>query len=262
MGLFGGKNEEELRATGTPTSARVTYVDDTGKRRNGGGEARIKVRVQIEEGSARGRELEKTKWVPVIAMPRLADRLSIRIDTDDPDDWAWGDIRMYQPNVGQATMAPAPAPTYSTAPPPPAPVQGQVLPPGQPVPTNHPIAKMFGMEAAFQLADLPKMIQQAMAQGNVTMMQSGQPMVVDARNMPQLRAQILSSLKQYGVDVEAMQASGQIPAPPPMPASSPVTGASPSDITGRLKRLDELRAQGLLTEEEHREQRQRIIDEI
>jgi hypothetical protein len=261
MGLFGGKNEDELRATGTPTSARVTYVDDTDKRRTGGAEAKVKVRVQIEEGSARGRELEKTKWVPITAMPHVGDRVSVRIDTDDPDDWAWGDIRMYQPQIGQATTTPV---ASSTPAPPAAPAQGQVLPPGmQSVPGSHPIAKMFGMQAAFDLAELPKMIQQAMAQGNVTMVQSGQPMVYDARNVPQLRAQILNSLKQYGVDVDAMQASGQIPPAPAMPASSaPVAGQSPTDITGRLKRLDDLRAQGLLTEAEHAEQRQRIIDEI
>ena len=232
MGLFGGKDEDALRATGTPTSARVTYVDDTDKRRNGGAEAKVKVRVQIEEGSARGRELAKTKWVPMTAMPHVGDRVSVRIDADDPDDWAWGDIRMYQPaSIGTTTMA-APAPYTPRRRR--RPVTGQVLPPGQQnIPGHHPIAKMFGMEAAFDMAQLPKMIQQAMAQGNVTMMQQGNggPMVYDARNAPQLRAQILNSLKQFGVDVEAMQASGQIPpaaqmqmpgAPPPRrPRSRP-----------------------------------------
>src|SRR3954451_16022743 len=191
MGLFGGKGEEDLRATGTPTSARVTYVDDTDKRRAGGAEAKVKVWVQIEEGSARGRELAKTKWVPMTAMPHVGDRVSVRIDADDPDDWAWGDIRMYQPaSIGTTTMA-APAPSAAPAP---APVTGQVLPPGQQsIPGHHPIAQMFGMQSAFDMAQLPKMIQQAMAAGNVTMMQQpgGGPMVYDARNVPQLRAQIL-----------------------------------------------------------------------
>jgi hypothetical protein len=255
MGLFGGKGEEELRATGTPTSARVTYVDDTDKRRTGGAEAKVKVRVQIEEGAARGRELDKTKWVPITAMPHVGDRVSVRIDTDDPDDWAWGDILMYQPTIGQAVTAPAPAPSAMPA--------EHVIQPGQQsIPGQHPIAQMFGAQAAFDLSQLPKMIQQAMAQGNVNVVQGASGAVIDARNVPELRAQILNSLKQYGVDVEAIQRTGQIPPAPQMQSALPVQSPSPTDITGRLKRLDDLAAQGLLTEEEHREQRQRIIDEI
>lgn len=38
--------------------------------------------------------------------------------------------------------------------------------------------------------------------------------------------------------------------------------APPRDIAARLRRLDELRAQGLLTEEEYREQRRRILGEL
>jgi hypothetical protein len=258
MGLFGGKGEDELRATGTPTSARVTYVDDTDKRRTGGAEAKIKVRVQIEEGIARGRELDKTKWVPVNAMPHVGDRVSVRIDMDDPDDWAWGDIMMYQPTIGQ-TMAP-PAPSTSPVP---APMSGQVLPPGQQsIPGHHPLAAMFGAQAGFDMSQLPQMIQQAMASGNVSVMQGGSGAVIDARNVPELRAQILGQLKQFGVDVEAMQASGQIPQAPPMPGAPAPQSPAPGDITTRLKRLDDLAAQGLLTEDEHREQRQRIIDSI
>jgi hypothetical protein len=75
-------------------------------------------------------------------------------------------------------------------------------------------------------------------------------------------------MKQYGVDVDAMQASGQIPPSLQMPPEAgagtppPPSAGTPDDVTARLKRVDDLAAQGLLTEEEHREQRQRIIDSI
>jgi hypothetical protein len=250
MGLFGGKSEEELRAVGTPTSARVTYVDDTGKRRSGGAETKIKVRVQIEEGAVRGRELDKTKWVPVAAMPRVGDRVSVRIDMDDPDDWAWGDIAMYQPLSASGGVTTAPVVGSS-----PAPVAGQVMPRGM-----NPMASMFSSPGAgFDLSQLPQMIQQAMAAGNVTFQQGA---VIDTRGNPELREQILGQLRQFGVDVDAMEANGQIP--PAAPAGQMQQPQMPAgdDVTTRLKRVDDLAAQGLLTDEEHREQRQRIIDSI
>src|SRR6201999_1682401 len=105
------------------------------------------------------------------------------------------------------TTAPAPAPAH------------EVIQPGQQsVPGHHPIASMFGATGGFDMSQLPQMIQQAMAQGNVTVVQSGKGMVYDARNIPGLRAQILGQLKQYGIDVAAMQVSGQLPPSPPMPA--------------------------------------------
>ena len=73
MGLFGGMSEDELRVSGTPTTARVTYVDDTGKRREAGTEARLKIQLKIDSGSARGRDLEQTKWVPVTRMPHVGE---------------------------------------------------------------------------------------------------------------------------------------------------------------------------------------------
>lgn len=249
MGLF-GKGEDELRATGTPTSARVTYVDDSDKRRTGGAEAKIKVRVQIDSGSARGRELDKTKWVPTARIPRVGDHVSIRIDMDDPDDWAWGDIAMYQPMSPAA--GPASAPAVSAGP-----VSGAVVP-GQPAGMQHPLAGLFG-QGAMDLNQLPQIIEQAFAAGNVTIQQSGA--VIDARNNPELREQIVGQLKQFGVDVDAMERNGQIPPAPPVGQIQPQMPAA-DDVTARLKRIDDLAAQGLLTDDEHREQRQRIIDSI
>jgi hypothetical protein len=217
MGLFGGMNEEELRTSGTPATARVTYVDDTGKRREGGRQARIKLRVKIDSGSARGRELDQTKWVAADRPPRVGDAVQIRFDPDHVDDWAWGDAAMY------GLAAPA-APAAAAA-----------------------VQALQG--TGFDVSQLQQMIDTAFEQGNVTI--EGSSQVIDARSNPELRSQIVDTLRGHGIDIEAMQAAGQVPGPP-----------SAGDTATRLRHLDELQQQGLLTEAEHREQRQRIIDSI
>src|SRR3954453_19863 len=97
MGLFGGMSEEELRTSGTATPARVVYGDDPGKGRENGTEAKLKIQLKIDSGSARGRELDEAKWVPVTKMPHVGETVQIRYDPDHVDDWAWGDAAMYQP---------------------------------------------------------------------------------------------------------------------------------------------------------------------
>jgi hypothetical protein len=230
MGLFGGMSEEELRTGGTQTTARVTYVEDTGKRREGGAQAKVKVRLKIDSGSARGRELDQAKWVPVTRMPHSGETVSIRIDTDDIDDWAWGDAAMYAP----ATTVPA-APVMPAAPA--APGAGPAQMPAIP-----------GLDG---LPGLQQMIASAFAAGNVSVEQSSH--VIDLRGESQQRDQMLATLRAQGIDIEAMQHG----APPQTPAD-----ASAASIAERLRKLDTLRDQGLLSEDEHRAMRQRIIDSI
>ena len=43
MGLFGGMSEDEMRVSGTAASASVVYSDDTGKRRDDGAWAKVKL---------------------------------------------------------------------------------------------------------------------------------------------------------------------------------------------------------------------------
>ena len=176
MGLFGGKSEDELRTSGTPTTARVTYVDDTGKRRDGGAWAKVRTRVQIDSGSARGREIEKAKWVPTGRVPRMGEHVKIRFDPDHASDWAWGDAAMYAPPPAGAT---------------------------------------------------PRQ-------------------VIDLTGNPAAQQQVIDQLRAYGVDLRTMPA---------------VTNAAGADDTAvKLRQVDDLHRRGILNDEEHRRQRQRIID--
>ena len=92
MGLFGGKREEELRTSGTPTTARVVYVDDTGKRRENDieGQDPAEDRLRIGPGTRAGQD----EVGAGAAHPRVGEIVQIRFDPDDVDDWAWGDAAM------------------------------------------------------------------------------------------------------------------------------------------------------------------------
>ena len=222
MGLFGGQSEEELRTSGTPTPARVVYVDDTGKRRENGTEAKVKVQLKIDSGSARGRELDQAKWVPVTKMPHVGETVQIRFDPDHVDDWAWGDPSMYEP--ARASVQPA-VPGASPA------------APGQPAPGD-PMVE-FIQDAAGPWGQMPgfkQMIEGAMS-----------------ANM-----QFVESLD---IDVQDLTGRGYPVAPGTIPPA-PAAAQPAQDTAARLKRLDALLAQGLVTADEHRELRQKIIDSI
>ena len=230
MGLFGGKSEDELRTSGTPTSARVVYVDDTGKRRENGTEAKVKVQLKIDSGAARGRELDQAKWVPVTKMPHVGETVQIRFDPDDVDDWAWGDAAMYEP--ARVNVQPA---AHAAPGEPPAPA-------GTPAPDDPMVD--FIQQAAGPWGQMPgfkQMIETAMEANQAYMQQ---------------------------VDLSAFYAHGYTPPQGAMPAvSAGGVGAgagaeSSGDTAERLKRLDTLRDQGLVSAEEHAELRKKIIDSI
>src|SRR3954463_9221440 len=219
MGLFGGMSEEELRSSGTATTARVVYVDDTGKRRANGTEARVKVQLKIDSGAARGRELDQPKWVPVTKMPHVGETVQIRFDPDDVDDWAWGDSAMYEP------ARVAPQPTAPALPPPPG-----YAPPPAPgaAPANAEDESMveFIQQAAGPWGQMPgfkRMLEGAMA-ANMQMMQS--------MDLPEFTGQ------GYPVVV-----------PQTAPAAGPQQPAQ--DTAERLKKLDTLLEQGLGTADQH-----------
>jgi len=236
MGLFGGMSEEELRSSGTATTARVVYVDDTGKRRANGTEARLKVQLKIDTGAARGRELDKAKWVPVTKMPHVGEMVQIRFDPDNVDDWAWGDAAMYEP----ARVSAQPGGPRM---PPPPPGTGPVPPPGTapaPSPSDDPMVEFIQSAAGpwGQMPGFKKMIETAMS-----------------ANMQAMQSLDLSELTGQGYPVQLQAGAGA--SPPPSPGAEPA-----QDTAERLKRLDKLLEQGLVTADEHRDLRRKIIDSI
>jgi hypothetical protein len=236
MGLFGGMSEEELRTSGTATTARVVYVDDTDKRRANGTEARVKIQLKIDSGSARGRELDKTKWVPVTKMPHVGEMVQIRFDPDDVDDWAWGDSAMYEP----ARISAQPAGPGAPQMPPPPPGMAPVQPPSPGAPgqqSDEPMVE-FIQNAAGPWGQMPgfkKMIESAMS-----------------ANMQMMQSMDLSEFTGQGYPVQMPAGAGASPSP----------GEPAQDTAERLKRLDKLLEQGLVTADEHRELRKKIIDSI
>ena len=242
MGLFGGKSEEDLRTSGTQTTARVVYVDDTGKRRANGIEAKVKLQLKIDSGSARGRDLDKTKWVPVSRIPRVGEIVGIRFDPDDVDDWAWSDATMYEPALVAADRSVAPS---HHIPPPP----GMDVPTGPPPPGPAPAAM----------------------QGNEEMVEFIQNAAGPWGNVPGFKQMIESAMESnqvYVQNLDLQDLTGQgwaaaLGTPPPAgSAPLPAGGESTQDTADRLRRVDALLEQGLVTADEHRDLRKKIIDSI
>jgi hypothetical protein len=269
MGLFGGKSEEELRTAGTATTARVVYVDDTGKRRENGTEAKVKIQLKIDSGAARGRELDKAKWVPVTKMPHVGETVQIRFDPDDIDDWAWGDAAMYQPARPAGAPAIPPPPGMNPPPPPgsgpPAPMAGAPQ-----MAEGDDAMVEFIQNAAGPWGKTPgfkQMVENALAMGHAQQVQW-----IQASGDPNMQQQWLSALQSAGYKFD--QSTGQViqphagmPQGAMPPAASPAGPPSPAlpggeDPETRLRKLDKLLADGLVTPDEHRELRQKIIDSI
>jgi Short C-terminal domain len=93
--------------------------------------------------------------------------------------------------------------------------------------------------------------------GNVANLGSSQ--VVDLRGVPGLREKVLGAMRNHPDDPAAMQSAlldafKTVGAPAPKPAEG--------DPLDRLKKLDELRDQGLLTDAEFAEQKKKLLDEL
>ena len=131
-------------------------------------------------------------------------------------------------------------------------------PPPPPPPTAPPVPDPTqALEP--DISGLPAAIQEAMAQGNVTW--SGNTQIVDARNVPGLRAQMIETLKQYGIQMSDLPTPGV-----PMAASSsaPAAGASSSeeDPVAKLEKLSALHKQGVLTDEEFQAAKAKVLGEL
>jgi hypothetical protein len=78
--------------------------------------------------------------------------------------------------------------------------------------------------------------------------------VIDTRNDPSMREQMLAMLKAQGVDVEAIRAGSSAPA-----ASAPGADPAAMDPLDRLEKLGQLHASGVLTDAEFAAQKAKIL---
>jgi hypothetical protein len=133
-----------------------------------------------------------------------------------------------------------PGGTAPAAPPPPA-------PPPVPDPTQAPDPE----------TDLARTMQEAMAQGNVTW--AGNAQVIDARNVPGLRDQMVKALQQYGIQMPNMPTPGVRMAA----SSAAAPGASPEDDpVQKLEKLSALHKSGVLTDEEFQAAKAKALGQL
>jgi hypothetical protein len=96
----------------------------------------------------------------------------------------------------------------------------------------------------------------------------GASQVIDLRHSPELREQVLGAMRDHAGDAAALQGavlaalqgvSGQIAQPPAAGAVPPAEGGDPLE---RLKKLDALRQQGVLTDDEFTAQKKKLLAEL
>ncbi len=103
--------------------------------------------------------------------------------------------------------------------------------------------------------------------GNLASMGSTQ--VVDLRNVPGLRDQVLGAMQDHANDPAALQSavlSALQAAAPQVPELQTTGAASPAapvaDPLDRLKKLDGLRHQGAITDDEFQAQKKKLLEEL
>jgi hypothetical protein len=236
FGLF-GRSKQDILDEGRQAMATVRQVSDTGTRING--KPRLELTLDVAPMGAPTFTIEKKLTVADDAWPQVGQQIPVRYLPEDQDRCEI-DERALEMTRSQIVTAKG---TMPAAPPPPPPP-----PTAPPVhdPTQAPAPDISGLPAA---------IQEAMAQGNVTW--SGNTQIVDARNVPGLRAQMIETLKQYGIQMSDVPTPG-------VPMAAPAAGASSSeeDPVAKLEKLSALHKQGVLTDEEFHAAKAKVLGEL
>ena len=98
----------------------------------------------------------------------------------------------------------------------------------------------------------------------------GTSQVLDLRNVPGLRDKVFGAMRDHANDPVALQAAvlealggaGAEITDPNAATSVPPPADEPGDPVGRLKQLDELRDQGVLTDAEFDTQKKKLLEEL
>ena len=80
---------ERLRSTGVPATATVLAIEDTGATMSNNPMVRMRLRVEVADGTVAAFEADKTAFVSRIAVPRVGDRLPAFVDAGNPADWTF-----------------------------------------------------------------------------------------------------------------------------------------------------------------------------
>ena len=190
FGLF-GRSKQDILDEGRQAMATVRQVADTGTRING--KPKLALTLDVAPMGAPTFTIEKKLTVADDAWPQVGQQIPVRYLPEDQDRCEI-DERALEMTRSQIVTAKG---TMPAAPPPPPPPPTPTAPP-VPDPPQAPEPDISGLPAA---------IQEAMAQGNVTW--SGNTQIVDARNVPGLRAQMIETLKQYGIQMSNRAHAGR-----------------------------------------------------
>src|SRR5262249_32768880 len=196
FGLF-GPSKQDILDEGRQAMATVRQVSDTGTRING--KPRIELTLDVTPMGAPTFTVEKKFTASDDAWPQVGQQIPVRYMPEDQDRCEI-DERALEMTRSQIVTADG---TTPAAPPP---------PPPPPAPTAPPVPDPAQAQQP-DISGLPQSIQEAMARGNVSW--SGNTQIIDARNVPGLRAQMLETLKQYGIQMPNAPTPGV-----PMAASS------------------------------------------
>jgi hypothetical protein len=91
----------------------------------------------------------------------------------------------------------------------------------------------------------------------------GSPHAVDASQVSGLQEAIAQAFQTHGVDLAAL--SGMAAGGMAIGAGATPAAGTPGDsqaVTAQLKQLEDLKAQGILSEDEYQQQRQKVLDQL
>jgi hypothetical protein len=238
MGLF-GPSKNDILTEGRQAMALVRDVTDTGMRVNG--KPRIELTLEVQPMGQPAFTVQKKMVVTDDSVPHVGQQLPVRYLPEDTDrcEIDQGALEMTRAEVvtnrGTAPAAPPPPPPPPAPPPVPDPATQQ------PDPAD----------------DLSQTIQEALGAPNVSVYSSGNAQIIDARNNPDIRAQMAKTLQAYGISMPNAPMIGQ-----PMKTQKDFAAEAADDPVKKLEKLSELHKQGVLTDDEFQSAKTKILGEI
>jgi hypothetical protein len=235
FGLFGA-SKNDILTEGRQAMALVRDVNYTNMRVNG--KPRIELQLEVQPMGTPSFTVQKKMLVSDDKVPSVGQQIPVRFLPEDTDRCEIDEAAL---EMTQAQIVTSKAP----APPPP--------PPAPPAPPPVPDPAAQGPDDS-GLDDINQTIQDAIGARNVSVWTSGNAQIIDARNNPDIRAQMAKTLQAYGISMPNVPMIGQ-----PMKTQ---TDAAADDPVKKLEKLAELHKQGVLTDDEFASAKTKILGEM